>query len=291
MIAMPASRASAGPSRSTSLPVDADRRPRRADARRRGSSRASTCPRRSRRGARGPHPRAARSTRPRARGSRRTIFDAPSSASTGTDSGVPLTRRPLRAVEATRRPPRTAHAPRATAPPRRARRSSARTRRGRPRARRRSTRARRARVAWTSRFPTSVASTSTDVHGEAGRVSSPAAEQLVARAAADDVHLAQLDTGRLRQKIERLRVLQRKALEHAANEAPASAGSGWPVPRAVLPDPPRHVVRRREAAGRWDRRASGAAARTLRGRRAARTSGRRPPAPRPGGTRAAARDR
>ena len=54
--------------------------------------------------------------------------------------------------------------------------------------------------------------------GEAGGVGGPRAEQLVPRAAPDDVEHRELRAGRARDEVDRLRVLEREALEDAPDE-------------------------------------------------------------------------
>ena len=97
-------------------------------------------------------------------------------------------------------------------------------------------------------------------HGQPGRGGGPAAEQLVARAAADDVHLRRLGAGRRAQEVDRLRMLQREALQDAAHDGPGLLGTGLAALRAEL--------RGSAAACRPVPRSGG-----RRGRRAARSAG------------------
>ena len=143
-------------------PVDAHDALRPAGARRRGSSRASTCPRRSRRRAPCASPATSvdrhvleRADRAEASSSRPRSDSTGARLRRGAHASTPSSSRG-RAGE--RVEPLARLAPRARRRP--ARRPSARTRRGRPRARPRCEASSPSASAWTSRFPISVASTS-----------------------------------------------------------------------------------------------------------------------------------
>ena len=102
----------------------------------------------------------------------------------------------------------------------------ARTTRARPRAPRRATRARRARSPGRAGCRRSGRLLRAGEHGQARRARRPRAEQLVACAAADDVQLGGRRAGRPREQLDRLRVLEREALEDAAHDRAGGLGRG-----------------------------------------------------------------
>ena len=94
--------------------------------------------------------------------------------------------------------------------------------------------------------------------GQPGGACGPPAEELVLRAAADDVHLGGGRAGRVLQQANRLRVPEGQALQDAAGDGPGLDRLSLSGAGAELADPLRHVPRGREAAVvRVDERAQG----------------------------------
>src|SRR6266540_2089757 len=83
-------------------------------------------------------------------------------------------------------------------------------------------------------------------HGQSRRVRRPLAERPVERAAADDVDLRRDLARRGAEQLDRLPVLEREALEHAADDLARLLRRLLARARAGLADPPRHVPGRQE---------------------------------------------